>query len=321
MANKKISQLSAVGEAGVTKDCLFPVASGEAGGPYTTLKSTALQVAEYILNPIPAVDSASSPLPISGTNTVYLNNSSYTDSSAGAPATHGYLMVRKSDGLLTTGSGIASPVGGDDLGDHNAITRLNMQSNNIENIGNNMMFSGGGNIGITPTTLSIYKPNIALEATSEIKLNGTGVQVNCPLAGEIEVTGGDLIVDPTKKIITDEIEVQSVSYHTPHNNSSSYAINWANSNIQYTQIPAGNTSTGLAFTFSNSTEGQTLTLYVKNLSSSRCATPTFYGQGVEWGGEFSGIAPYISTRKTTLYNFVKINSVIFGSAVTGYDLF
>ena len=41
MANKKISQLSAVGEAGVTKDCLFPVASGEAGGPYTTLKSTA----------------------------------------------------------------------------------------------------------------------------------------------------------------------------------------------------------------------------------------------------------------------------------------
>ena len=69
MANKKISQLTAMGNVGITDNCLFPIASGNVGGPYTTLKTTAQEVAEYALNPISATK-------VSGVNKdVYLNNS------------------------------------------------------------------------------------------------------------------------------------------------------------------------------------------------------------------------------------------------------
>ena len=50
-------------------------------------------------------------------------------------------------------------------------------------------------------------------------------------------------------------------------------------------------------------------------------TPTFIHTDqvpVIWGAEYGNTAPAIAANKTNLYTFVRINTGIFASAVTGY---
>ena len=54
MANKKISQLTSMGTVGIGSEDYFVTSESLGGGNYATVKSTALQVSEYVLNPISA---------------------------------------------------------------------------------------------------------------------------------------------------------------------------------------------------------------------------------------------------------------------------
>ena len=54
MANKKISQLNAVDPAiGIGSVALFPIASGTGPGDFQTAKITALEIDNFVLNPMP----------------------------------------------------------------------------------------------------------------------------------------------------------------------------------------------------------------------------------------------------------------------------
>ena len=67
-------------------------------------------------------------------------------------------------------------------------------------------------------------------------------------------------------------------------------------------------------------------MYVENISTTTPYTAKFtsgtYGPdtagSVVWGAEYSNTAPAIAANKTNLYTFVRINTGIFASAVTGY---
>ena len=74
------------------------------------------------------------------------------------------------------------------------------------------------------------------------------------------------------------------------------------------------------YDFNGVVNGQTLTLYVKNPEGTEM-TPTFINTDqvpVIWGAEYGNTAPAIAANKTNLYTFVRINTGIFASAVTGY---
>ena len=129
MANKKISQLSEAGNVGAGD--FFPVATSAGGGNFSTKKCETETLATYVLSPVP---SAISQIGFTGTNNIYFDKSKWVDTSAAGGNTHAYLMVNKTDGQLTTGSGIGNPVGGDNMGNCVATTTLNMQDNNIGNV-------------------------------------------------------------------------------------------------------------------------------------------------------------------------------------------
>ena len=117
MANKKISQLVGIGTGStVSGTFLLPVGAGSTEGPFTTNKITTSELASYIFTG----DSGGGGFPataLSGQKDVYFNNPNYQNTTAAADGVdYAYLMLKTSNGLLTTGSGIARPVGGDNLG-------------------------------------------------------------------------------------------------------------------------------------------------------------------------------------------------------------
>ena len=70
--------------------------------------------------------------------------------------------------------------------------------------------------------------------------------------------------------------------------------------------------------FSDVTDGQSLTMYAKNTDSSSHSVTFVSGSNVVWGAEYSNTAPAIAPDKTNVYTFVRMNTGIFASAVTGY---
>ena len=62
-------------------------------------------------------------------------------------------------------------------------------------------------------------------------------------------------------------------------------------------------------------------MYVKNNNASD-KTVTFDGGAttVAWGGEYDVEAPSLVGSRINLYTFVRINTKIFASAVTGYEI-
>ena len=334
MANKKISQLAGtVPNEIVSGSYLFASAAGNVGVGYETKKITAQQIAEYVFTGaegglgFPATQ-------LSGTKDVYLNNSNWVNSTATQPPNYGFLMLRTSDGLLTTGSGIGTPVDGDNLGDHTATQALNMANNDINNVDDIRFYQSAHSIiakGVgNNDNLHVKAGNeLALEGTTHVRISGLGLDLaSIPISGDVTITGGNLEIDPGNKLIVNEIQatgaggldkatlridgaLSSVPNSVLDNNSN---LNWSVSNIQYERINQNTT-----INFSNVTDGPTLTMYVENYHTTNPFTATFSsGDAVVWGAEFDNSSPVIAQNKTNVYTFVRIHTGIFASAVTGY---
>jgi len=340
MANKKISQLTEVGNVGAGD--LFAV-SVPAGGPYITKSCEPKAIATYALNPVP---SAIPTIGFTGTQNVFFDKSNWIDTTAAAgdAGTHAYIMVNKGNGQLTTGSGIANPVGGDNMGNCTATTDLNLQNNDV--INTNEIYFGGGNTVSTRIEYNLPNPatkNLKIQAEDDLTLSGvrhvniSGQAldlVNTPISGDVTITGGDLEIDPGNKLIVNEIKVargttnqdsgslviEGASRHEPYNMEypGVWVVYWNESNIQYDTV-----STAVAqYDFFNAGNGQTLTMYLKNTHNSVVSTPTFVSGSttpnpILWGG--TGGPPQLEPNRTNVYTFVCVNTGIFASAITGYE--
>ena len=321
MANKKISQLTTAEtiEAGD----FFPLAE-VAGSSYTTKKIDATGVAEYALNPISATQ-------VSGLNkNFFINNNNSTWDTAGSDVElNPYLQVRQTDGQLVTGSGISVPSVGDNMGNCTATKTLDMQGNwlsgsNFSVTGvNDVYFNSASEIygpriekGDDPGTIYDLKvqagQDLTLSGLRYVKIKGNGLDlVDTPISGNVTFNNGDLTVAAGGSLTIDDITLRKRSVTTPHNNSTNTAVDWSASSIQYMTAPSNRT-----FTFSNTLEGQTLTMYVQNTAAADLTVG--FPTTVKWGGEYSNVSPNLVNGKTTLYTFVKVNSAIFASAITGY---
>ena len=338
MANKKISQLDAIpGKETVSGTYLYPVGAGSALGPWQTKKLTTNQIASYIFTG----DSAGGGFPamnLSGQGkAIYFNNAAvgvgtqtWNDTSSAADGyNYGYLRVRRSDGLLTTGSGIAAPVGGDDLGDHKATQPLDMQDNSIQAVGPLISFQdGGGNIGCDANELEVIH-NV------KIKLDSPTIQIG---AEDLSIISGDLNARSANFVGTvtgSALKIEGASSHTVTDIGASSAagainVDWTDGNIQYQQIGV---NTVFTFTAGTPAPGQTLTMYVENTQGNFNNLRTVdFKSGVAtdrvlWSDLNKTLDPHVSSAgcpgvsgaRTNVYTFVVMNEKIFASAVTGYD--
>tara|TARA_R110002020_G_scaffold430235_1_gene639897 strand:+ start:2615 stop:3652 length:1038 start_codon:yes stop_codon:yes gene_type:complete len=343
MANKKISQLAGtVPNEIVSGSYLFASAAGNVGVGYETKKITAQQIAEYVFTGaegnlgFPATQ-------LSGTKDVYLNNSNWVNSTATQPPNYGFLMLRTSDGLLTTGSGIGTPVDGDNLGDHTATQALNMANNDINNVDDIRFYQSAHSIiakGVgNNDNLHVKAGNeLALEGTTHVRISGLGLDLaTIPISGNVTVTGGNLEIDPANKLIANEItitkdpgissgvlSIEGASYHiTNAGPTNGGDIFWDYSNIQYCVCNNGSNAT---YDFNGVADGQTVTLYIQNPAATAMtpsfthteAVPVVWGSEIRDGSAYSNSPPILAPKKTNIYTFVRINTGIFASAVTGY---
>ena len=310
MANKKISQLTTVGNVGAGD--YFPVAVA-AGSNFITKKAETETVATYILSPVP---SAISQIGFTGTNDVYFDKSNWVDTSAAGGNTHAYLMVNKTDGQLTTGSGIGNPVGGDNMGNCVATTSVNMSNNSITNIAS-LFFNQTAS-----TVVDEDGSNLVVQAAQDLTVSGirhvhiSGQALSlasAPVSGDVTFSKGGLTVSNNQGITGDNIVINKTSRHLPHNNSN-LVVNWANSNIQR---DTRTNATAPNYTFTNALAGQTLTMYVENNHSATLIPSFTSGSDVKWGGPTGG-PPHLVAAKTNVYTFVCYDGAIFASAITGY---
>ena len=313
MANKKISQLVGMGTSeAVSGFYLLPVGAGSSTGPYTTKKITTKELADFIFT---GDNSAYVGFPagtLSGVNKdIYFNNNdaNWVNASNTDVASFPYLQVRKSDGLIVTGSGVAFDSATTPW-NYDAASDINMQDNNIGNVGSEITFQDGGNIGSSAGGISINSPdaNTKISLTApEVEINGSSeIDLNGPVTvqGNLTNTGGDLTVE--------DIIIENTSRHLVNDIGAGNNINWSLSNIQKVGI-----GTDRNYNFTNALHGQTLTMYIKNTDSSTSILPTFAsGSYVKWGG--TGGPPHIDGARTNVYTFVCYDQVIFASAITGY---
>ena len=128
---------------------------------------------------------------------------------------------------------------------------------------------------------------------------------------------GNLIVSGTSGLaVAGNVEISAgVSYHQVK--AAGSTINWSEGNIQYDDNCAN------TYTFSNVKDGQTLTVYIKNDTSSAQNCTFSFGSPnrVRMPADSAGIntSPQIAPYKTNVYTFVAINTGIFTSYVTGYN--
>jgi len=346
MANKKISQLVGIGTSStVSGTFLLPVASGPHGGQYNTVKTTALELARYIFTG----DSAGGGYPapaLSGQSNVYFNNPSWQDTTAAANGVdYAYLMVKSDNGLLTTGSGIGKPVGGDNLGNHTATQTLNLQDNIIENIGSLVDFQDGGNIGSStsqislehPTKIQFDAPTIQLgnsydSITVDGSFNVDGDTVANSANFEGTITGESLeitnLFSATSANFEGTITGNALEVEGPAsmkvNSLSNTNIDCSVANFHYKTITADTKP----FNLTNVTPGQTITVAVRNSNAVTNSVQTSFQSGngsnkVQWDetnfnlyNATSG-CPGVTGSRSNVYTFISIGDQLFGSAVTG----
>ena len=151
MANKKISQLIGLGaNEDVSGFFLIPVGAGTSTGPYVTKQITTTELAEFAFTG----DGLGFPATrISGLNKdVYFdNNDNWQDASNTDVASFPFLQVRKSDGLLVTGSGVAFDSTSTPW-NYNAASDINMQGNDINNLDDVNFFGSTSKITSTAAT-------------------------------------------------------------------------------------------------------------------------------------------------------------------------
>jgi|8_EtaG_2_1085327.scaffolds.fasta_scaffold00858_10 hypothetical protein len=332
MANKKISQLIGLSASeDVSGAFLLPVGAGPSNGPYVTKQITTTELAEFVCtgngNGFPATR-------ISGLNKdIYFdNNDNWQNASNTDVASFPFLQVRKSDGLLVTGSGVAFDSATTPW-NYTATSNINMQGNDIDNLDDITFYNSTSYIrndtGTDNLTIKAGK-DLILTGIRYIDIDASAIDVtNSPFSGNVFVTGGNLEIDPSKKLVVNEITVngsigdkaslslQGAMDIVPVSNiTNATAVNWSLSNIQYEIINQNTT-----ITFNTVENGQTLTMYVANNSSSAKTATFASGNAVVWGGEYDSGPPAIPAAKTNLYTFIRINTGIFASAVTGYEYY
>lgn len=332
MANKKISQLIGLGaNESVSGFFLIPVGAGTSTGPYVTKQITTTELAEFAFTGDGQGFPASQ---LSGVNkNVYFDNhDTWQDASNTDVASFPFLQVRKSDGLLVTGSGVAFDSTSTPW-NYNAASDINMQGNDINNLDDVGFFGSTSKITNTAATDDLLIEagrDLILSGARYVDINSTALDVtDTPFSGNVTITGGDLEIDPSKKLVVNEIAVngsvgdkaslslQGAMDITPVSNiTNATAVNWSLSNIQYEIINQNTT-----ITFNTVANGQTLTMYVANNSNSAKTATFASGNAVVWGGEYDSGPPAIAAAKTNLYTFIRINTGIFASAVTGYEYY
>lgn len=327
MANKKITQLATTSNVGAGD--FFPVAVAGGGTPVTK-KAESPTLATYILNPVP---SSIPSIGFTGTQNVYFDKSNWIDTTAAAGdgGTHAYIMVNKTDGQLTTGSGIANPVGGDNMGNCVATQNVNMQNNSIINIAS-LYFNATAS-----TVLDEDGQNLVMQAARDMTVSGirhvhiSGQALSLastPISGNVNISrglnfqGGDVSItnNSTGTLTVDNIVLNKTSKHDVYSvGASANEIDWSDSNIQ-----KSSDSSTVNYYFTNAKEGQTVTMYIDNSHASQSIIPTFASgtanqspNSVLWGG--TGGPPPIDAHRTNVYTFVCIGSGIFASAITGYE--
>jgi len=341
MANKKISQLTSMGSVGIGSADYFVVSESVGAGNYATVKTTPSQLANYVLNPISATQ-------ISGAGkNVFFNNSSWD--TAGLGENFPYLQVDiNNGGKLVTGSGISVPAINDNMGNCTATQNIKMQGKDITGLGNvgfgNLNTVGGlDRSSFIPsdgngTSLQLLGyEDLTLSGNRHVNISGQALSlengdIQTPISGNVIITGGNLEIDPGNKLIVNEISgskngsddasltIEGSSRHVPTTANS--PLSWADSNIQYDSSSIG----PITYSFTDVADGQTLTMYLENTHASNSLGVKFvsgtFGMGasgaVVWGGEYPAGAPSVEVGKANLYTFVRINTGIFASAVTGY---
>ena len=345
MANKKISQLNAVDPSvGIGTASVFPMVSGTSSSNYQTSKVTAVDIAKFVLNPIPVGQPGMESIGFTGNSNIYFKKTNWDNASTNV-AVNPYLQVNLSDGRLITGSGVAVPAAlGDQMGNCTATEDLKMQGHDI--IRANEIYFGGTSADDyavidysyyagSPqlTVLKIRSDDLTLSGTRHVSISGQALDLaSTPISGNVTITGGDLEIDPGNKLIVNEIKVargtatndsgslviEGASRHEPYNIDGFGNVYWTESNIQYDTVNTASPE----FDFVGAGNGQTLTMYVENTSNSVVSTPTFVSGAtspnpVLWGG--TGGPPQLEPDRTNIYTFVCLHTGIFASAITGYE--
>jgi len=135
-----------------------------------------------------------------------------------------------------------------------------------------------------------------------------------------DISGNASILGDSGLYVSGDVQIQSgVSYHTVSHTGNGQDIDWSVSNIQYQD----NSSAVSSFNFFNVKDGQTLTLYIKNTTASNQSVNFVSGSPnsvmMPADTEGNNTVPKITANRTNVYTFVRINTGIFTSYVTGYD--
>jgi hypothetical protein len=317
MANKKISQLTEVGNVGAGD--LFAV-SVPAGGPYITKSCEPKAIATYALNPVP---SDIPTIGFTGTQNVFFDKSNWIDTSDAG--THAFVMVNKDNGQLTTGSGIGVVANGDNMGDCKATQNVNMQNNSINNIAS-LFFNQSASTVVDEdgTNLVVQAAqDLTVSGIRHVSISGQALDLaSTPISGDMNISrglnlqGGDVSItnNATGTLTVDNLVIDKTSKHNVYNQTGG-DINWSKSNIQKSSLDQ---ATNKTYTFTNASHGQTLTTYVQNAHETSDIIANFNsGSYVKWGGPTGG-PPVVAAEKTNVYTFVCYDGVIFASAITGY---
>lgn len=153
--------------------------------------------------------------------------------------------------------------------------------------------------------------------------NAFKVKYTDPLC-EIDGYDRDVVVINNSGIfVSGDVHIRSgVSHHKPHSGEGA-VIDWSRSNAQFKDVAASTN-----FSFTNVKDGQTLTMYVKNTSASLIDCTFMSGDPATAAANrvkmpmdaIGGTdAPQIQIKKANVYTFVRLNTGIFTSYITGYD--
>lgn len=158
-----------------------------------------------------------------------------------------------------------------------------------------------GSAVTTPTAFLHLDAGTAAAGTAPLKL-AAGVLLTTPESGTINFDGSFFYgtnSTPTRQRFSTDAAAAAIAASD---------INWSLSAV-FTKTLAANTT----FTFSNTVDGRTIVVALTNTASNYTVTwPT-----VLWSG--SGTAPTQTIgAKTDIYTFIKIGSVIYGSAVQNF---
>ena len=346
------------GAVGITSADLFPIASGGGAAYQTASVTSldvasfclAPMPANQLNQPIGFTGNVNFNIKQSSSAQINFDKNNWV---AASPTIENnpILHVRMSDGQLLTGSGVGVPTAlGDNMGNCVATTDIYMQGyaitgaytigfgdvNTVDGVARSKITSGpleGGG----PLEVKAYT-DLTLSGNDYVRISGQALSLEqndtqTPISGNVIITGGNVEIDPANKLIVNEItitkdpgfssgvlSIEGASYHDP--NRADYNggdVYWDYSNIQFCECnPLDDVFP--TYAFQGVANGQTLTMYIRSTRTSGI-TPDFThttNVPVVWGAEYSNTAPELESAKTNLYTFVRINTGIFASAVTGY---